>query len=173
MSLILVLKQFILIHISVSFSFYVLLLDLVVELGFCHRIYPASKSCLSILNSQWMRTLTNQRDKLHIFVHANFIWLSTDTILLFFCPWSYNAKRPDIYHHFVNIFSIAVHAFRNLFWKICPLFGQILVPRLNCSRTSFSSSFYNEKMPWCRRCCCKKTWIDCYLINDLLYFEAK
>ena len=48
----------------------------------------------------------------------------------------------------INIFSIVIHIFRNLSWKICPLFGQILIMCLKCSSTSFSSSSYSEKMRW-------------------------
>ena len=47
-------------------------------------------------------------------------------------------------------FSNAVHIFRNLFWKICPLFGKILITCLKCSRASFSPSSYSEKMRWGR-----------------------
>ena len=43
-------------------------------------------------------------------------------------------------------FSIAVHVFRNLFLKICSLFGQILITCLKYSRASFSPSSYSEKM---------------------------
>ena len=34
--------------------------------------------------------------------------------------------------------------------KICPLFGQILIPCLKCSRASFLPSSYSEKMRWGR-----------------------
>ena len=47
-----------------------------------------------------------------------------------------------------DVFSIAVHVFRNLFWKICPLFVQILIRFLKCSRASFSPSSHSEKMRW-------------------------
>ena len=52
-----------------------------------------------------------------------------------------NSKLESTY-----IFSIAVHLFRNLFLKICPLFGQILIMCLKCSRASFSPSSYSKKM---------------------------
>ena len=45
-------------------------------------------------------------------------------------------------------FHYAVHVFSNLFLKICPLFGQILITCLKCSRASFSLSSYSEKMHW-------------------------
>ena len=32
--------------------------------------------------------------------------------------------------------------------KICPLFGQILITCLKCSRASFSPSCYSEKVRW-------------------------
>ena len=47
---------------------------------------------------------------------------------------------------------MVVHVFRNLFWKICPLFGQILITCLKCSRLSFSPSSYSEKKRWSRGC---------------------
>ena len=46
------------------------------------------------------------------------------------------------------IFSNAVHIFRTLIWKTCPLFGQIVITCLKCSRTSFSLLSYCEKMCW-------------------------
>ena len=45
-------------------------------------------------------------------------------------------------------FSNTVHVFRNLFWKTCPLFEQILITCLKCSWVSFSPSSYSEKMRW-------------------------
>ena len=48
----------------------------------------------------------------------------------------------------INIFSIVVHVFPNLFWKICPLFGHILLTCLKCSRSSFFPPSYSEKMRW-------------------------
>ena len=50
----------------------------------------------------------------------------------------------------VDVFSIAAQVFSNLFLKICPLFGQILIACLKCSRASFSLSSYSEKMRWGR-----------------------
>ena len=49
-----------------------------------------------------------------------------------------------------DVFSIASHVFRNLFLKMCPLFGQIWITCLKCSRASFSPSSYSEKMRWGR-----------------------
>ena len=39
---------------------------------------------------------------------------------------------------------------------MCPRFGQILITRLKCSRASFSSSSYSEKMRWERACLLRK-----------------
>ena len=49
-----------------------------------------------------------------------------------------------------DIFSNTVHVSHNLLWKICPLFGQILITCLKFFRGSFSSSFYSKKMGWGR-----------------------
>ena len=70
--------------------------------------------------------------------------------LLWFYPWSY---LRNVYASSCKsaLFSHAVHVFRNLFWKICPLFGQILITCLKCSRASFSPpSIFREKMRWGR-----------------------
>ena len=45
---------------------------------------------------------------------------------------------------------IPVHVFRNLFWKICHLFRQILIACLKCPRASFSPFSYSENMRWGR-----------------------
>ena len=47
------------------------------------------------------------------------------------------------------VFGIAANVFLNLFLKICPLFGQILITCVKCSNASFSPSSYSQKM--CRR----------------------
>ena len=47
---------------------------------------------------------------------------------------------------------MAVHVFRNLFWKISYLFSQILITCLYCSRASFSPSSYSKKMHLERGC---------------------
>ena len=78
---------------------------------------------------------------------------------------------PRTNHKCDHFFSIAVHVFRNLFWKICTLFGQILITCLECSRTSFLLCTYSDKMCW-GRCCrhenCnfnKKLWQRCFFVN--------
>ena len=53
-------------------------------------------------------------------------------------------------HTPADVFSIVVQIFRRLFWKICPLFGQILIKCLKCSRALFSPSSCSEKMRWGR-----------------------
>ena len=52
----------------------------------------------------------------------------------------------------LDVFSIAAQVFSNLFFKICPLFGQILITCLKCSRASFPLSSYSKKMRWGRGC---------------------
>ena len=71
-------------------------------------------------------------------------------VLICFYPWVYilNVKSPT--RKLLNMFSIAVHIFRNLFCKVCPLFGQILIKCLECSRASFSLYSYSKKMRWGR-----------------------
>ena len=50
----------------------------------------------------------------------------------------------------VDVFSITAHIFLNLFIKICPLFEQIFITCLKCSRASFSLSSCSKKMHWGR-----------------------
>ena len=61
-------------------------------------------------------------------------------------------KRINLEPESADVFSITVHAFRNLFLKIYPLFGQTLITYLKCSRASFLPSSYSEKMRWGRGC---------------------
>ena len=65
-----------------------------------------------------------------------------------FYPWPYilNIRMPS--SKIINIFTIAVYITRNVFWKICPLFGQLLITCLKCSRASFSPSSCNKKIRW-------------------------
>ena len=145
------LKPFVSIHISVSF--WLLLLNLVVELEFCHQLSSACKSCWFIIIIH-----TNQRNKLHVFTHTNFVLLSAHIFLFCFCPWPYMLKRPSIWHHTANIFSIAVHLFRNLFSKICHLFEQILITCLKCFGVSFSPSSCSIKTRWDYGWIFSKSW---------------
>ena len=48
----------------------------------------------------------------------------------------------------VDVFSITDHIFLNLFIKLYPLSGQLLITCLKCSRASFSLSTCSEKMRW-------------------------
>ena len=70
-----------------------------------------------------------------------------------------------------NIFPLATHIFRNLFWKICPRFKQILMTCLKCSRASFLPSSTNERMLWGRG------WLKMKPktkdVGTVLYMESK
>ena len=72
--------------------------------------------------------------------------------LLCFYPWPECLNVLTSCCDSADIFINAVHVFRNLFWRICRLFEQILITCLKCSRASFSSSSYSEKMRWGRGC---------------------
>ena len=70
-----------------------------------------------------------------------FEFLASLTKLINCLPWSclcFQKHRPRI--------------FANLFLKIYPLFGQIVITCLKCSRASFCPSSYSEKMRWGRGC---------------------
>ena len=66
---------------------------------------------------------------------------------MFFCfyPWTYllnvltSINKPD------DFFSIVVPISQNLFWKICPLIGQILITCLKCSMNLLLLSSYIAK----------------------------
>ena len=62
------------------------------------------------------------------------------------CPWPYALNVQSSSCKGTDVFSVADQVFRNLFWKICPLFRQILITFLKCSRASFLLSSYGEKM---------------------------
>lgn len=71
-------------------------------------------------------------------------------VFILFSSWSYmvnvQASSPN---ERTNIFSIADHIFCNLFWIIWPLSEQILMTRLQYSRTSFRFFFScREKIRW-------------------------
>ena len=63
-----------------------------------------------------------------------------------FILFSSLALLPKHSYESVDVFSIAAHGFPNLFIKICPLFGQILITCLKCSKASFSLSSCGLKM---------------------------
>ena len=87
------------------------------------------------------------------------------------------------------IFSMSVHVFRNLFWKLYPLFGQILITRFKFSRAFFLLFFYSKKISREQsrligyllndartflirkvRTCQSRFWIDiCARLKDLLF----
>ena len=70
-----------------------------------------------------------------------------------------------------NISSNVVYVFRNLFWKICPLSGQILIKFLRCSRVSFLPSSYSEKKHWGRGLfsLTGQTWGEEFELADRFY----
>ena len=81
----------------------------------------------------------------------NLRWYHFLLVCFYFCfyPWPYlYTKRVNLLPETASAFSIAVQVFRNSFLKICPLFGQILITCMKCSRASFSPSFCSEKMRW-------------------------
>ena len=63
-----------------------------------------------------------------------------------FCPWPYIPNALTKFSDSADIFSNAVHAFHTLFWKICPLFWQLLITCLKCSRCLFCLPL---KAKWC------------------------
>ena len=77
--------------------------------------------------------------------------------MFLFClePWPYLLNIQPFSSEWLDVFSIAAQVFSNLFLKICPLFGQILI---TCSRASFSLSSYSEKMRWGRGCIWRLLW---------------
>ena len=83
---------------------------------------------------------------------ANFGSLSARMFLFCFYPWPYLLTVKTFGSELGYVFSIAAHVVRNLFLKICPLFGQILITCVKCSRASFLPSSYSEKMRWGRGC---------------------
>ena len=74
-----------------------------------------------------------------------------------FLSLALHTKRVNLYPETAGVFSIAAQVFRNFFLKICPLFGQILITCLKCSRASFLPSSCSEKMRWGRG------WVFCTL----------
>ena len=66
--------------------------------------------------------------------------------------WSEYRKIRTRKNSFFGHFSRcdAVHVFHNLFWGICRLFGQLFITCLKCSKASFLSSSYSERMCWGR-----------------------
>ena len=104
------------IRITVSFSFYFLLLDL---LEFCHELSPDCKACLYIFNSQRNECYPIQTKGHNICSSPYKIMLisaksfSADVFILFLSLALLNVGLSSC--NLVNIFSIVVHVFRNLF----------------------------------------------------------
>ena len=102
------------------------------------------------------RGIDNYSPKLatdHCQCKTNLSWYHSFSLyVIFVLSLALHSKATNWKLEFTYIFSIAVHVFRNLFLKICPLFGQILIACLKCLRASFSPSSYSKKMRWGRGC---------------------
>ena len=84
---------------------------------------------------------------------ANFGSLSSRLyVLVCFLSLALHTEYKNIQQQKCDVFIIAAHVFRDLFLKIFPLFDQILITCVKCSRASFSPSSYSEKMRWGRGC---------------------
>ena len=141
LSLIPVLKPPFLIHVLVF------LLDV---LEFCHLVY------LFLIHIEMSATHFKPRkhNYLNLAVVANFYFMLISVISLSartFLSLVLHTKRHFPYQQpHKCFFSIAAYIFRNLFWKICPLFGKKLITCLKCFRVSFSLFSYSKKMRWGR-----------------------
>ena len=78
-------------------------------------------------------------------------------VFILFYPWTYILNVKISSRESANIFSVSVYVFRDLFWQICPLFVQVLIKCLKCSRASSSLSSYSKKLR------CERGW-DLYWI---------
>ena len=96
---------------------------------------------------------------------TNLCWFHSFCSYVFlFLSLALHSKTINLKLRPAYIFSIAGHVFRNLFLKMCPLFGQILITCLKCSRASFSPSSYSEKMRWGRG------WTNCWVCYTKEHF---
>ena len=77
--------------------------------------------------------------------------LSVRMFLFCFYPLSYTLNVLISSRKTADVFSIATHVLCDLFLKICPLFGKILITCLKCSRVSFSLFSYSKKYELGRR----------------------
>ena len=113
-------------------------IKLVVEFGFCHWFSLACKSCFSIMIHFDFKMNADPYLSviicLCLFANTNYTsgWyrsLPFAGMLLFcFYPWPYLLNILIFSRESVDVFGIAAYdVFSKLFWKICPLFGQILV----------------------------------------------
>ena len=74
--------------------------------------------------------------------------LFTHMFWFYFYSWFYILSEQIFSGTSVSMSSVTTHVLHNSFWKIRPLFGQILITCLKCSRASFLPSFYCRKMRW-------------------------
>ena len=145
-----------------------------VEFEFGHLLSPACKFCFSILIHFDFKINANhyQSDKGWIIMNQSeyaFASLSIQNTyalgwyrsphfacMFLFCllPWPYLLNIQTFSSEWLDVFSIAAQVFSILLLKICPLFGQILITCLKCSRASFSLASYSDKMHWGRG------WVD-------------
>ena len=114
------------------------------KIGILSSTFLSLKSCISIFKSKWMQV--HIREQLFVFTRGyKFISFSASMFLYCFSPWPYKLNVSTGSRKIIYIFSVAVHVFRNLFWKISPLFGQILITCLKCSRASFLPSLITKR----------------------------
>ena len=95
------------------------------------------------------------------------ISLSPHLFSFCFYSWLYILNVSSITDNGLNIFGMAVYIFLNLFWKIRPLFWQILITYL-ISRASFSLCSYTEKMCWGHGC---RFWSLLYVVWMLSFIR--
>ena len=80
--------------------------------------------------------------KIHLRLISLSAFHSYVLIFLFLALLTNHSREP------ADFSNIAAHIFLNLFIKICPLFGQILITCLKFSSASFSFSSCSEKVHW-------------------------
>ena len=125
---------------------------LVAELEFCNDLYPVYISFFFF--RFWFTINANiyQRDMIKclfsIVTHASSMSLFTHMFWFYFYSWFYILSEQIFSGTSVSMSSVTTHVLHNSFWKIRPLFGQILITCLKCSRASFLPSFYCRKMRW-------------------------
>ena len=87
----------------------------------------------------------NLPSQLYKLMLVSVISLSAHMFLFCFYLWLYIHIVTSFNKDFVNVFSIDVHVFCNLFREVCPLFRKILITCLKSSRPSFLLSSCSEK----------------------------
>ena len=139
------------ISVSFFFLFFWSLTWLVAELEICNDLSPVY---ISFFFGFWFTINANmyQRDMIKclfsIVTHANSMSLFAHMFWFCFHSWLYILNERIFSGTSVSMSSMTTHVLHNLFWKIRPLFGQILITCLKCSRASFLLSFYCRKMHW-------------------------